>query len=168
MIRNRLKGLVVLAAFVGLSLAFMPIDTAQAAKFGPGATDSEGRECKSSFLGFPAWYDGLPRKEGTCNVAMSEKTETNEQGQVEEVTDESTLQNFVLLIALNVIEILLRLIGYAAVGFIIYGGFKYLTSAGSADRVTAGRKIILNAVIGLVISFFSIAIVNLVAGNIQV
>lgn len=168
MIRSRLKGLAIFAALVGLSAAFVPFDSAHAAKFGPGATDGAGRECKSSFLGFPAWYDGLPRKEGTCNVAMSEKTETNEQGQVEEVTDESSLQNFVLLIALNVIEIGLRLVGYAAVGFIIYGGFKYLTSAGSADRVTAGRKIILNAVIGLVISFFSVAIVNLVAGNIKV
>lgn len=165
MIRNSMKGLIVLTALLGLSVAFVPTDTAHAAKFGAGATDSDGRECKSSFLGFPAWYDGLPRKAGTCNIAMSETTETNEQGQEEEVTDENSLQDFILLIALNVIEIGLRLVGYAAVGFIIYGGFKYLTSAGSADRVTAGRKIIMNAVIGLVLSFFSVAIVNLIAGN---
>jgi hypothetical protein len=167
-IRNNLKGLIVFVALLGLSAAFVSSDTAHAAKFGPGAADASGRECKSSFLGFPAWYDGLPRKEGTCNIAMSEKIEKNEQGQDEEVTNEGSLQNFILLIALNVIEIGLRLVGYAAVGFIIYGGFKYLTSAGSADRVTAGRKIILNAIIGLVLSFFSVAIVNLVAGNIQV
>jgi hypothetical protein len=167
-IRTRIKGLAVFVALVGLSVAFVPSDSAHAAKFGPDAVDGAGRECKSSFLGFPAWYDGLPRKEGTCNVAMSETTETNEQGQVEEVTNENSLQNFILLIALNVIEIGLRLVGYAAVGFIIYGGFKYLTSAGSADRVTAGRKIIQNAIIGLVISFFSVAIVNLIASNIKV
>lgn len=168
MIGNAIKGLMVFVALAGAVAALAPTDSAYAAKFGPGATDSDGRECKSSFLGFPAWFDGLPRKEGTCNVAMSETTETNEQGQVEEVTDENSLQNFVLLIALNVIEIAMRLVGFAAVGFIIYGGFKYLTSAGSADRVTAGRKIIMNAVIGLVISFFSVAVVNLVAGNIKV
>lgn len=168
MIKNALKGMIVFVALFGAIVALVPADSAYAAKFGPGATDSDGRECKSSFLGFPAWFDGLPRKEGTCNVAMSETTEKNEDGQVEEVTNQDSLQNFILLIALNVIEIAMRLVGFAAVGFIIYGGFKYLTSAGSADRVTAGRKMIMNAVIGLVISFFSVAVVNLVAGNIKV
>lgn len=120
-----------------------------------GDDKSKDLKCSSSFLGFPAWFDGLPRIKGTCQVTMIDGS-SNTEG----------LSTFVFTIILNVIEIGLRLVAFAAVGFIIYGGFKYLTSAGSADRVTAGRKIIMNAVIGLVISFFSIAIVNLVAGNI--
>jgi len=43
----------------------------------------------------------------------------------------------------------------------------YLTSGGESDRIAAGRKIIMNAVVGLVISFFSVVIVSLVAGNIK-
>lgn len=132
-----------------------------------GDEQSETLKCSSSFLGFPAWFNGLPRKVGTCDVAMSEKTQYNDNEQIEEVTNSETLPSFIFTIVLNVIEIALRLVGFAAVGFIIYGGFKYLTSAGSADRIASGRKIIQNAVIGLVISFFSVAIVNLIASNIN-
>lgn len=122
-------------------------------KFGDAESKSKKLGCSSSFLGFPAWFDHLPRKKGTCDIGLS----TNAK--------QSDISNFIFTIILNVIEIALRLIGFAAVGFIIYGGFKYLTSAGSADRITSGRKIIQNAVIGLVISFFSVAVVNLIASN---
>lgn len=124
-----------------------------------GDDDSAGLSCSSSFLGFPAWFDGLPRKTGTCEVEMPM---TDDVGQAQ-----SNLSGFIFTIILNVIEIALRLVGFAAVGFVIYGGFKYLTSAGSADRIVAGRKIIQNALIGLVVSFFSVAIVNLIASNIN-
>ncbi|MES2876054.1 MAG: hypothetical protein V4678_01135 [Patescibacteria group bacterium] len=157
---------IALALMVGVSALLLPAQAAHAAKFGPGATGEGGQSCASSFLGFPAWFDGLPRKPDTCQVLVSEKTEVDDNGKTVELADQNDLSNFIFMIILNVIEIALRLIGFIAVGFIIYGGFKYLTSAGSADRITAGRKIIQNAVIGLVISFFSVAIVNLVAGNI--
>lgn len=121
-------------------------------KFGDEA--SKELKCSSNFLGFPTWFRGLPRIKGTCQVTMVDGA------------GQGKINAFIFTIILNIIEIGLRLVGFAAVGFIIYGGFKYLTSAGSADRIVAGRKIILNAVIGLVISFFSVAIVSLVAGNI--
>ncbi len=108
--------------------------------------------CTSNFLGFPAWYDGL--LDGDCNVKQPG-------------SGENGLSDFIFTIVLNIIEIGLMLVGYAAVGYIIFGGFKYLTSGGSPDRITSGRKIILNAVIGLAISIMSIGIVNLIASNLR-
>ena len=127
--------------------------------FGFGAaalipSDTAAAGCTSRFLTFPAWYDGLI-DQSTCEIKAPD---VNQSG--------GGLPSFIFRIVLNVIEIALQIVAYAAAGFIIYGGFKYLTSAGSADRVTAGRKIITNAVIGLVLSFASVAIVNLVSGNI--
>jgi hypothetical protein len=130
---------------------------AQAATFGDGGDRplvKGDADCTSNFLLFPSWYRGLERK--GCDVQMPT---SGKNGQ--------NIQKFVFIIILNLIDIALRLVGFAAVGFIIYGGFKYLTSAGSPDRIAAGRKVIQNAVIGLVISFFSVAIVNLIAGNLK-
>jgi hypothetical protein len=118
----------------------------------PAATASAA--CTSSFLTFPAWYDGVI--DSKCDITVP-KVDKNGGG----------LPAFIFRIVLNIIEIALQLVAYAAAGYLIYGGFKYLTSAGSADRVVAGRKIILNAIVGLVISFMSVAIVNLVTSNID-
>lgn len=154
MIRTIILALGIFAFALVPSLALAPTAAAEELqKFG----DEKSKElnCASSFLGFPTWFDGLPRKPGTCDIGLKEDAV------------QSDVSTFIFTIVLNVIEIALRLIGFVAVGFIIYGGFKYLTSAGSADRITSGRKIIQNAVIGLVISFFSVAIVNLIASNIN-
>lgn len=113
----------------------------------PSSGSTEPGTCPDRVLTFPTWYRGLQNAD--CNI------ESPGSG-------ESAVSDFIWTIVLNVIEIALQLVGYLAVGFIIYGGFKYITGAGSPDKITAGRKIILNAVIGLIISIFSIAIVNLV------
>ena len=47
-----------------------------------------------------------------------------------------------------------------AVAFIIYGGYKYMISAGSPDGMTGAKKTIMNAVIGLVLSIAAVAIVR--------
>lgn len=162
-IKSILTAAAVTASLVGVLLPM----SAQAARFTNDATNNEGRACSSNFLGFPAWYKGLPRKEGTCDIAVSERVVQDESGADVEEVSEQELNAFIFRIVLNIIDIALRIVGYAAVGFIIYGGFKYLTSSGSADRITSGRKIITNALIGLVISFMSVAIVNLIANNLK-
>ena len=58
----------------------------------------------------------------------------------------------------------LQLAGYISAGFIIRGGFKYMTSIGDPGELAKAKKIITDAIIGLVISLMSVAIVNLVAG----
>lgn len=106
-----------------------------------------------SFLTFPAWYRGLT--DSNCDIVSP--------------TDPSVggLSNFIWIIVLNVIEILLQVIAYAATLMIIYGGFRFLSSAGNAQGIEQGKKTITNAVIGLVISIASIAIVNIIFGVIN-
>lgn len=68
-------------------------------------------------------------------------------------------------VLLAVTEILLRLGGLAAVVFVIYGGFQYLTSQGEPDKAKAARTTIINAIVGLVIVTLATAIVNLIGQN---
>jgi hypothetical protein len=51
------------------------------------------------------------------------------------------------------------------VGLLIYGGFVYMTSMGKPDKITAGQKIIINSLAGMVVAISSVLIVNLVIRN---
>lgn len=55
---------------------------------------------------------------------------------------------------------LLFIAGVLAVIMIMWGGLRYVTSAGNPANVTAAKNTILYAVIGLIISFLAFAIVN--------
>lgn len=113
-------------------------------------TGGGGSGCSNaSFLGFPAWYRGLTTGDSCADIKSP--------------NDVGGIGNFIWTIALNLIEILLRLAGFAAVAFIIYGGYKYMISAGSPDGMVAARKTILNAVIGLAISIAAVAIVRTIS-----
>ncbi|AHB42188.1 hypothetical protein RAAC3_TM7C00001G0326 [Candidatus Saccharibacteria bacterium RAAC3_TM7_1] len=111
----------------------------------------------SNFLTFPAWYRGLIN-EDDCTM----KSPSQLGGD-----DETKLSRYIWRIVLNVLEIALQVVGYAAVAYLIYGGYKYLVSTGSPDKITAARKTIQNALIGLILSFMSVAIVATIAGGIK-
>lgn len=104
--------------------------------------------CNERLLTFPTWYNGVV--DDNCEVKIA--------------TGNDGVQKFVLTVGLNIVEMILQLVGYIAVGFIIYGGYKYMISAGSSDGMTKARKTITNAVVGLLISIFSVAIVNVIGG----
>ena len=115
--------------------------------------------CEKRLLTFPAWYRGLTKVEaGEC--VMKSPEEFNSGSGVKE----SGISTYIWKIVLNIIEIALQLIGYMTVGFIIFGGYRYMTSAGSPDGMVKARKTITNAIIGLILSILSVGIVNLVAG----
>jgi len=105
-------------------------------------------------LGFPYWYRGLAQTKGAGDKATCEIKSPG--------SGNTAISDFVWKIALNIIEIAMVAVGYIAAGFIIYGGFKYITGAGAPDKITAGRKLILNAIIGLTISLLAVVIVNIV------
>ena len=69
------------------------------------------------------------------------------------------------LIAFSIVETLIRAAGYLAVGFIVWGGVKYIRSSGNPSEITAAKTVILNAIIGLVIAIASVAAVNFVASR---
>lgn len=101
--------------------------------------------CTERFLGFPAWYRGL--LDDSCNV----------------VTPASAgLSNFIWHIVMNVIEAAMMLVGYIAVGFILMGGFKLLTSQGESKAIADARTTITNAVLGLIISIIAVSAVNFI------
>ena len=62
----------------------------------------------------------------------------------------------------KVVNLLLWAIGIVSVIMIIIGGFRYATSNGDSNQVTAAKNTIMYAVIGLVIAIFAYAIVNFV------
>lgn len=112
-------------------------------------------ECTNgNILTIPPWYDGLTVEDESGNCVI-------------ESPEVKGLSAFIWTIVLNVIEIMLQLVGYIAVAFILYGGFLFLTSGGSAEGAVKARKSILNAVIGLAISVSAVIIVNLVSGAIS-
>jgi len=108
--------------------------------------------CNDRLLTFPAWFKGLTDAE--CNIKQPGGSKEG-------------LSKFVWTIVLNIVEFMLQLVGYVSVGFIIAGGYRFMISAGSPDGQVKSRKTIVNAVIGLVISIFSVGIINAVSGAIR-
>jgi hypothetical protein len=111
------------------------------------------RSCKTqadNFLGFPTWYKYIidPASSTTeCILKFDPRTDIPK-----------------LLLA--VFEIILRVGGLVAVGFIIYGGIQYLISQGEPEKTKGARTTIINALVGLFISMSAVAIVNLIGKNI--
>lgn len=66
--------------------------------------------------------------------------------------------------AITIINGLLVLIGIIALVAIIYGGIKYLTSAGDTGSAEEAKKTIVYAVIGLIVIGLALIIVNFIAG----
>lgn len=110
------------------------------------ATCGEAKD--SQLFDFPTWSRGLAQseKDGVCSVDIQSGTMQPAE--------------IIFIIALNLIDIALRIVGILAVGYLIYGGFRYVTSRGSADETKKAQDIILKAVIGLVIAILSAVIVS--------
>ena len=111
----------------------------------------------ASFLSLPTWYKYLevsPDATGKCEVTGPK----NAEGQFDWKAGLSR-------IALAVVDILLRIAALVSVGFIIYGGFRYILSQGDPNNTVKARNTILNAVIGLIITMFSTAMVNLIGST---
>lgn len=64
----------------------------------------------------------------------------------------------------SIITILFIVAVLLALGFLVYGGIKWITSGGDKGKVEAARGTIVAALVGLVLVFLSYFIINLVAG----
>lgn len=69
-------------------------------------------------------------------------------------------------IGINVLSIALQIAGYIAVGFVIWGGLKYILAAGDSGKLASAKNIIQNALIGLLIALSAVAILNFIQSNI--
>lgn len=101
------------------------------------------------FFGFPKWYrylDGVEEKSGACAVQLNGI-------------------NDIWLIGLAIIEILLRVAIFAAVTYVLIGGFKYITSRANPDKTSSAKNTVVDGLIGLVIAIVATAVVSFVAGR---
>jgi len=138
-LRLVVTALVMLSSFSLTAAAMSPISQASAAG-----------GCADTFMTFPAWYKGL--QDGDCNFQPKQSDGTTD------------LKATIIIIVLNVANIILQLVGYAAAVMLIIGGFKYMTAQGESDKMAGAKKTITNSIIGLIISIMAVAIVNLVVG----
>jgi hypothetical protein len=65
----------------------------------------------------------------------------------------------------NVIKGIMGIVGAVALLYLVLGGLTWLTSQGSPDRVKKGKETLVWAVSGLVMIFFSYAILNYIFTN---
>ncbi len=64
----------------------------------------------------------------------------------------------------NAVTALMVLASLVALGFLIYGGVKWIMSEGDKTRVEEARNTIVGAVIGLVVVFLSYLILSIILG----
>lgn len=62
----------------------------------------------------------------------------------------------------RVITLLLFVVGVLSIIMLIIGGLRFVLSGGNKEKTTAARNTILYAIIGLLVAFFSYAIINFV------
>ena len=62
----------------------------------------------------------------------------------------------------RIIKAVLGIVGSLALLMFIYGGFNWMTAAGSPEKVEKGKQILLWATIGLIVIFTSYALVKFV------
>lgn len=98
-----------------------------------------------SFFGFPTWYACLPK-------------DPDGHPKLTKLDD-------VWLIAFPLLETGIKAAGYAAVGFILWGGIRFIKSQGNPGEITAARDTIRDALIGLIICVSSVAIVQFIASR---
>lgn len=58
----------------------------------------------------------------------------------------------------NVIVWILYFAGAIAIVYLIYGGILYITAGGDAEKASKGKTALINAIIGIIIVFLSLAI----------
>ncbi len=66
---------------------------------------------------------------------------------------------------MTIVRVLMGFLGIIAILIILYGGFVWLTSAGSEEKVGQAKKIITAGIIGLLIIFISYAIATFVINS---
>lgn len=116
-------------------------------------TTTKSGKCFKSFLGLPHWYEYL-EVDSECRVS----------GPLKEDSDSLDMTKVITRVSLAIIDILMRVGGMVAFGFIVYSGFRFVMSQGNPDQEKAARETAINALIGMVITIFAIAIVSYI-GN---
>lgn len=93
-------------------------------------------------------------REGESVSALSECNVEKTEG------EKSLMSNVSMLI-----NVFASVMGFLAIGMIIYGGFMLLTAQGDPARIKRGKDVVLYSVIGLILVVLAYAIVNFVMNS---
>lgn len=135
--KKMLVALIMVFSLFGAALINTPLASAATPQL-QFATCTSG-----DFFGFPSWDSCLPKRVDGSPAINS-------------LSD-------IWLIAFPIVESMIRAAAYIAVGYIIWGGIKFIKSQGEPGEITQARSIIQNAVIGLVICILSVTVVRFIA-----
>lgn len=119
-----------------------------------GGTAVSSCDQNKSFFGFPKWYKYI---QGVVNQ--------------DEVSGRPICQpvlnglNDIWRVVAAVVEMLLRISGLVAIGYIVYGGIQYVISQGQPDKTKTALQTVINALVGMAISVVATAMVTYVAGR---
>jgi hypothetical protein len=102
---------------------------------------------EQAFFGLRTWYHYL---------LVAHKMQANAITGRCEIVDGSFQVTDLSLVALAIVDDLLRLAAFVAIGFTMYGGFQMITSQGSPEGTKHGQQTIWNALIGLGIALAAI------------
>jgi len=97
----------------------------------------------------------------------STTTEGVNQGDTKYSTGDYTLDDIVM-IAVRASRWILGIVGSLALLMFVYGGFMFLISSGSSDKISKAKAIIVAAVVGLIIVFSSYLIIQFVLKTIGI
>ena len=100
----------------------------------------------------------------TCpdkTVRQGESVSALSECNVEKTEGEKSLMSNVSML----INVFASVMGFLAIGMIIYGGFMLLTAQGDPARIKRGKDIVLYSVIGLILVVLAYAIVNFVMNS---
>ena len=129
--KNILKKIAVFVLIVGAISASLSY-ISSGPTFAEGEKRSDGKSsCNSSFFGLTMWDCGFQEMEG-------------------DDAQDILIQN-IALIASNILTDITVIAAYLIIGYVMYGGYLYMFSAGDPAKVAAGKKTLTNAFIGLAI-----------------
>lgn len=111
---------------------------------------------KALTLGLAAFFGVSTLAVSAPAVLADDITQTCTQWQIDQGLCDPGLRNLVL----NIVNWILLFLGLIATGFLIYGGFLYITSAGNDENINKAKKLITYAAIGIVVILLSAVLVN--------
>lgn len=121
------KLFVLLTVILALCASISTPLVASAADTSGSSSSTEG--CRS-FLGLDSW---------DCNV------------NIDNIQTQEALSNTIWSIAANLLKDLTVIAAYLILGYVIYGGYQYIFSAGDPGKIASGKKTLFNGFIGLAI-----------------
>ena len=138
--KNLFKKLLVLCAIIATTSVTFNFAAPQ-----PASAADDTKDCRY-FLGMVSW---------DCNTGFV----AQDSGKMEKLS-ETKIKSGIWIAVANVITDITVIATYLVIGYVIYGGYRYIFSGGDPGKVAAGKKTLAQAFIGLAIVMSATIIMN--------